>query len=429
MFETILKTGGIPSFCSAHPAVLREVLHRAKSRKVLIESTSNQVNQYGGYTGMTPERFVAYVRSIAADVGFAVKDIILGGDHLGPHVWQDEASSVAMQKSAEMLRGYVHAGFTKLHLDCSMRLADDPAGSLPSTLIAQRAAQLAQVAEVERTHFAPEGGFENLWYVIGTEVPVPGGAVAHEDGVRVTRPEDVGEMIESHRQAFYHLGLHQAWERVIAVVVQPGVEYGDDFVLAYQPDEARELSAFIECQGIVYEAHSTDYQTRTALGQMVRDHFAILKVGPGLTFAYREAIFALAFMENELIGAADRSNLFTVLENLMLRYPDHWQKYYAGNASEQAFKRKFSLSDRIRYYWGQPEVQDAVERLMKNLSSVKLPLSLISQFASQEYSVLIENTQSLTPENIVSARISQVLDDYWDACDTERNLPQTSLKR
>ena len=404
MLERILKIGGIPSICSAHPAVLREALLSANDRVVLIESTCNQVNQFGGYTGMTPELFAAYVHSIAVETGFPVKNIILGGDHLGPNVWQKEPSDSAMQKSMEMLRSYVRAGYTKLHLDCSMRLADDPSGPLDPVIIAKRAAQLAKAAEDALDQKLSTGQTKSLRYVIGTEVPVPGGAAAHEDGVSVTRVNDVRETIEIHRQAFLALGLESAWERVIAVVVQPGVEFGDDFVLPYQPDQARDLSSFIESQGLVYEAHSTDYQTRTALRNLVRDHFAILKVGPGLTFAYREAIFALAMMENELIRADERSNIITVLDEVMMSRPEHWQKYYSGSAAEQAFKRKYSLSDRIRYYWVQPEVQQALEQLMKNLSTVQLPLSLVSQFAPQEKSFLVETQRSLdTREHRVGA--------------------------
>lgn len=416
MLERILKIGGIPSICSAHPTVLREALLDVNDRVVLIESTCNQVNQFGGYTGMTPEIFAAYVHSIAVETGFPVKNIILGGDHLGPNVWQNEPSDSAMQKSAEMLRSYVRAGYTKLHLDCSMRLADDPSGPLAPVIIAKRAAQLAKAAEDILEQTLSTGQIKSLRYVIGTEVPVPGGAAAHEDGVSVTRVNDVRETIEIHRQAFLALGLESAWERVIAVVVQPGVEFGDDFVLPYQPGEARDLSSFIESQGLVYEAHSTDYQTRTALRNLVRDHFAVLKVGPGLTFAYREAIFALAMMENELFRADERSNIITVLDEVMMSHPEHWQKYYSGSAAEQAFKRKYSLSDRIRYYWVQPEVQQALGKLMKNLSSMKLPLSLVSQFAPQEKSFLAEHNTALTPENIVSARVSQVLNDYGNAC-------------
>jgi len=198
--------------------------------------------------------------------------------------------------------------------------------------------------------------------------------------------------------------------------VQPGVEFGDDFVLAYQPDAARELSSFIESQGWVYEAHSTDYQTQKSLSELVRDHFAILKVGPSLTFAYREAIFALAQIEHELIPANERSNIISVLDEVMVQRPEHWQKYYSGSSGEQSFKRKYSLSDRIRYYWGEPEVQHALGLLKKNLSASQLPVSLVEQFAPLEKVVLQQQSSLMTPDDIISVRITRVLNQYWDAC-------------
>ncbi len=413
MSEILLKNG-IPSICSAHPAVLKETF-RDKNRKVLIETTCNQVNQFGGYTGMTPAQFVAYVRDMAVKNDFPVENILLGGDHLGPNVWQSEPAEPAMQKSLEMVRAYVRAGYTKIHLDCSMRLADDPAGPVDPVIIAERAARLAQAADEIQTGLSSN----RLQYVIGTEVPVPGGALAHEEGVRVTRVSDVADTLEIHKQAFFAAGLQQAWKKVVAIVVQPGVEFGDDFVLPYQPVAAQELTAFIKTQGLVYEAHSTDYQSQEALQALVRDHFAILKVGPGLTFAYREAVFALALMENVLIRSGERSDLISVMDEVMLKHPEYWQKYYPGTPEEQAFKRKFSLSDRIRYYWVQPEVQTALDRLMTNLSGVKLPISLMSQFAPQEMTALTEQDAQFTPESIISARISQVLNRYWHACEMD----------
>ena len=87
------------------------------------------------------------------------------------------------------------------------------------------------------------------------------------------------------------------------MVVQPGVEYGDDHIFDYDRAAAAELSRFITTQpGLVYEAHSTDYQTPAALRALVEDHFAILKVGPALTFAYREAVFALELIEREWLA-------------------------------------------------------------------------------------------------------------------------------
>ena len=406
---------GITSVCSAHPYVLKEVLRsndfsryqttEVVTTSVLIEATCNQVNQFGGYTGMTPKDFVAYVRGIAEENDFPFENIVLGGDHLGPNVWQNESAESAMDKAQVLIRDYVLAGFVKIHLDCSMRLADDPPSALVPEVIAQRAAQLAKISE--ETVGAGLVPAQLPQYVIGTEVPIPGGATEHEEGVSVTKIEDARETIEIHRKAFYELDLQSAWERVIAVVVQPGVEFGDDFVLPYQSDAAWELSHFIESQSMIYEAHSTDYQTRDALKNLVRDHFAILKVGPGLTCAFREAVFALAMIENELIANDQRSNIVQVLDDVMVKHPEHWRKYYRGNEAEQAFKRKYSLSDRARYYWVQPDVQSAFERLLKNFGEKVLPYSLLSQFVGKT---------GVNAKQVIEWKINNVLMDYLTAC-------------
>ncbi len=398
------ETKGIASICSAHPYVIQQTLKVSETFRVLplIEATCNQVNQFGGYTGMTPRDFVAYVRGIAEEGHFPFENVILGGDHMGPNVWQNEPAEIAMQKAEDLIRAYVQAGFTKIHLDCSMRLGDDPEGALKPEIIAERAARLAKVAESTGVEL-----HSALRYVIGTEVPIPGGATEHEEGVSVTKVEDARQTIDVTHEAFYREGLQSAWERVIAVVVQPGVEFGDDFVLPYQPEAARELSRFIEGQSMVYEAHSTDYQTRDALAGLVRDHFAILKVGPGLTFAFREAVFALAMIENEMMPVGQRSNIIQVLDDVMVKHPEHWKKYYRGGEAEQAFKRKYSLSDRARYYWVQPEVREAFARLMENLGKKTLPNSLLSQFVGET---------GLTAEQVITWKIDKVLGDYLTAC-------------
>ena len=389
---------GITSVCSAHSYVIRQALKTFEYP--LIEATCNQVNQFGGYTGMTPEDFVAFVRGIADEVNFPFDKIILGGDHLGPNVWQNEPADSAMQKSEVMIRDYVQAGFTKIHLDCSMKLTDDPQGALDIEIIAQRSARLAKTAE--------QSGNKNLRYIIGTEVPVPGGATEHEEGVGVTNVEDVKQTIDVTRDAFLRGGLESAWDRVIGVVVQPGMEFGDDFVLPYRTDAAQELSKFIEHQSMIYEAHSTDYQTCDALKNLVKDHFAILKVGPGLTFAFREAVFVLAMMENEMISKNVRSNVVQVLDDVMVKKPEHWKKYYQGTEEELTLKRRYSLSDRARYYWIQPEVQDAFERLTKNLGSEPLPHALLSQFVGET---------GLTAMQVIQMKVDRVLEKYRSACD------------
>jgi len=138
----------------------------------------------------------------------------------------------------------------------------------------------------------------------------------------------------------------------------------------------------------------------------VNDHFAILKVGPALTFAYREAIFALAMIEDELIAKDQRSNIIQVLDDVMVNHPKYWQKYYQGSEREQTFKRKYSLSDRTRYYWMQAEVQDSSKRLMNNLGGNILPFPLLSQFAGKT---------NLTAEQVIQWKTDQILEGYLRA--------------
>lgn len=400
---------GITSICSANGWVLKTAMQMGGT--VLIEATCNQVNQFGGYTGMTPIDFVRYVQAIADENHFPHENIILGGDHLGPNVWQNEPAKSAMQKSTEMIRQYIHAGFQKIHLDCSMRLADDPDGALDPYTSAKRASLLAKVAEDSRLD-----GYPAPLYIIGTEVPVPGGAWEHEVGVQVTQVESVQQTIDITHEAFIHAGLESAWERVIAVVVQPGVEFGDDFFLPYDPHKAEDLSHFIEKQAMVYEAHSTDYQSQMDLRNLVRDHFAILKVGPELTFAYREAIFALAEMEDQLFPESQRSNLVQVLDDVMVNNPHHWQKYLHGTPQQISYARKFGLSDRIRYYWTYPQVQAAMGTMIKNLQEKTLIFNDLKQAAPRIAQIMEERQNSLTPERIIITNIQQVLEKYKVAC-------------
>jgi len=290
---------GIYSVCSSHPFVIEAAIKQAMEDKseILIEATSNQVDQFGGYTGMTPDNFAMYVYSVAAKLNFPKEKIILGGDHLGPNVWQSESAESAMQKAKEQIAAYVSAGFKKIHLDASMRCADDTE-NLTDEIIANRTAELCRVA----VETATKNNFDCLpYYVIGTEVPVPGGSQIKEETLHITKPGDVNRFISVTKSIFRKNNLENAWQRVIAVVVQPGVEFGNAEIHDYDRKKAAVLSAFIKSQDMVYEAHSTDYQTGSSLKEMVEDHFAILKVGPWLTYSFREAVFALEAIQNECL--------------------------------------------------------------------------------------------------------------------------------
>jgi D-tagatose-1,6-bisphosphate aldolase subunit GatZ/KbaZ len=400
---------GITSICSAHSWVINAAMHCHD--EVLIEATCNQVNQFGGYTGMTPAKFITFVRGLAKLNAFPIDKISLGGDHLGPNVWQDEPAAIAMQKSEVLIKDYVKAGFTKIHVDCSMRLGDDPAGPLDPRVSALRTAQLVKVAE--RVF---DKGSKPPLFVIGTEVPIPGGAIAGDKNIHVTDVVDIRQTIEDTQKEFKREGLDSAWERVIAVVVQPGVEFGDDYVVRYDRGLAKHLVQFIETQPLIYEAHSTDYQSRTDLSDLVEDHFGILKVGPALTFAFREAVFTLAKIEDELIPEDSRSNLITVIDDEMLRDPKYWKKYYTGDDNETAMARKFGLTDRIRYYWSSTIVQESFRILLQNLSYKSISSTILRQHGVTQADGILKGRTLLNPQSFIYNRICEVFEDYKVAC-------------
>lgn len=404
---------GICSVCSAHPLVIEAALRfdLPTDNNVLIEATSNQVNQFGGYTGMKPADFRDFVLAIAARVGFPTERLILGGDHLGPNCWQNEPAEAAMEKAVALIEAYVAAGFSKIHLDASMSCADDPV-PLDPVVVAQRAARLCQAAEETSTDAQKAA----LTYVIGTEVPVPGGEASSIDSVHLTRVEDAARTLDTHREAFHALGLEAAMERVIGIVVQPGVEFDHTQIIHYQPHAAEALSGWIRQTPMVYEAHSTDYQSRQAYRALVRDHFAILKVGPALTFALREAIFALAQMEEALIAPENRSRVLEVIDEVMLNEPDYWKKYYRPTWSQAMVDIHFSLSDRIRYYWPHPRIRQSVDKLIANLGTLTLPLGLVSQYLPVQFERLTAQTIAATPQELILDKIQDVLRAYRYGC-------------
>ncbi|RYH12272.1 class II D-tagatose-bisphosphate aldolase, non-catalytic subunit [Tropicimonas sp. IMCC6043] len=399
------KGGGVTSVCSAHPLVLRALFRSARARDTvaLVESTSNQVDQFGGYTGMRPVDFVKLVHEMADAEGFPRERILLGGDHLGPNTWRGEGAEAAMEKTRDLVRAYVTAGYRKIHLDASFVCSGDPT-PLTNEIVAERAAEMAKVAESCWDDTPP-------LYVIGTEVPTPGGALDAEE-MHVTRPADVQKTLAAFRDAFSRHGLDAAWERVVGLVVQPGVEFGDAMVEDYAG--APELSgAILDYPGMVYEAHSTDYQSPENLSRLVEDHFCILKVGPWLTWALREGLIALELIETEL-SPDEPSRFREVLTTAMKDGPRYWAQYYTGEQSQIDFKLIYSYSDRARYYLPRPDVTAAIDRLMRNLSA-GIPEGLVSQHLPMQYRALRSGKLDPTPVNLLISRVCDVVDVYLDA--------------
>lgn len=400
---------GIMSVCSAHPVVLRAALRHGTQTgaTVLIEATCNQVNHKGGYTGMGPVEFAALVAQIADQEHCPAEQIVLGGDHLGPNPWRHLPAEEAMTEAEVMMAAYVKAGFRKIHLDASMGCAGEPL-TLDDETTANRAARLAAVAE----QVSGKLGGQKPLYIIGTEVPPPGGADHVLDEIKPTAPSAANHTIAVHRKVFTDAGLGTVLKRVFGLVVQPGVEFGNHNVIFYDRTLATGLIGVLnEEPKLVFEAHSTDFQGSQHLTELVRDGFAILKVGPELTFVLREALYSLDLIASDLLPDYGDRPLYHAMEAVMLADPGYWNHHYSG--SDTRLLRHYSLSDRVRYYWTNADVQAAVDRLIKALTGQTIPITLFWQHmpAAAHFADI-----ACDLEDILIWCITQCLATYHSAC-------------
>jgi len=241
-----------------------------------------------------------------------------------------------------------------------------------------------------------------------------------DDNLDLTEPSAVATTYNIHKDAFGKLGLQDAFSRVIALVVQPGVEFGHTDVIQFNAEKAGALSRSLSgLPGIVFEAHSTDYQADDNLRALVANGYSILKVGPWLTFALREALYALDSVADTMEGKFPQHELMLAMEDAMLAEPDNWSKYYSGNESETRFQRHFSLSDRIRYYWPSSTAREAVERLADRLDGKKIPTPILSQFFGASW---LRNTAANDHHSALVKSVKNVLLSYEHATSGKKGV-------
>lgn len=399
----------IPSVCSAHPDVLRASLMLAAElrRALVIEATSNQVNQHGGYTGLRPADFIAQVHALADHAGCAREQVIFGGDHLGPQVWRKGPADAAMARARVMVAEYVSAGFTKIHLDCSEGCAGE-AAQVGDALAAARAADLAGAA------LAASAAPAALMFVVGTEVPPPGGARADDHGAIIpTTAAATAATMAAHRDAFAAAGLGQAVAQIGGLVVQPGVEFSPMEVHALPMDRDPGFGPVLAAwPGLCLEAHSTDYQSPAVYPRLATLGFAFQKVGPALTFAYRAAVYALDTLRQQA-GWASSAPVWEVMEALMLQSPGHWQGHYHAAAGDVRVQRHFGLADRIRYYWPQAAAQAAVAQMLDDLDGRALPAPMLQHGFAPDVMARAMRLGGPLPRALITAQIQTALRPYF----------------
>ncbi len=412
---------GVYAVCTVNGGAIRTALEQARRDQwpLLVEATAQQVNNEGGYSGLRPSDFAAMVRREAASVGLDPGRLFLGGDHVGPHPWAGLPAPGAMAKARELVRALIAGGFAKLHIDTATPCRDDPReadGTLPPALIVARTIDLLTVAE----DTARREGQCLPVYAVGSDVPAPGGADGRPDRGGVSPPEELHAVVATIRQGLEARGLAAVWPRVVAIVARTGAEFSSRTIQPYDVGAARGLVRFIDATpGLVIEAHSTDYQTPPALAAMVADRMAVLKVGPWLTYTFREAVFQLARIERERLRAhkgVQLSRLAEIMEAVMVADPRHWQQHYRGSAEELEWLRRHAYSDRIRYYWRYPGPAAALQRLTANLRRYPPSRELIAAHLPAAARAVADGRLAPEPGALIRHAIGGVIDHYAVAC-------------
>ncbi len=366
-FLQAIHQKGIASFCCTDQSVIECVLEQAELRQeyALIEATSNQVNQMGGYVGMTPQEFVQYALEIAEQTSFDSDKLILGGDHIGPLPWRNLPAQEAMKNAEELIVACVEAGYAKIHIDTSMPLGDDPAVISPELKV-ERCVHLYQVAmETYEKLVAMEPNRLKPLFVIGTDVPFAGGLMTT---TAITTPETLKHTLDLYQLEFVKRGCPDAFDDISAVVIELELDF--DETGTYPHEAVEKLKPIMrEFPNLVLEGHSTDYQSKETLHLMKEDGIRIVKVGPALTYAHREALLSLSQIEREVVMDSERANYPCVLESAMLENPIYWEGWYSGDEKALHQQRMHGKMDRGRYYMTLTTVQNAELKLIENLNA------------------------------------------------------------
>jgi D-tagatose-1,6-bisphosphate aldolase subunit GatZ/KbaZ len=105
-----------------------------------------------------------------------------------------------------------------------------------------------------------------------------------------------------------------------------------------------------------------------------------------------------------------------VLDRVMLKDRRHGEHHYTGDAQAMHLLRRYSYSDRVRYYWNEPQVKQAVDTLMLNLRQTAIPETMLSAFLPEQYRAVRAGTLQPDAHSMIIHGIRQVLRAYAGAC-------------
>jgi D-tagatose-1,6-bisphosphate aldolase subunit GatZ/KbaZ len=368
---------------SVLPDVIAAALRQARDHDMpaLIEAPADEVNRFGGSSGLTPDGFAALVRGIAASQNLDRVPLILGAAGLGPLPTAGLGREAALLRAEREVMDFAAAGFTRLQFH-------GPDAESVARLVA--AAEASAPAPAALCHALPADF-------------VPDGDV--------TTPETLARALDLHEAAFAGAGLGPAvWRRVRTVVVRLGLGYGPTYVERFDMEQPDLLSAVLQDRDrIALEVRGADYQTASACADLTRRNVAVLGLGPALSFAWREALYALSHVHGWTSGSAHVSER---MEALMLADPAAWgaddpATAHLATDAQQRMLRHFGFLDRIRHYW--PRARPELEAMADDLQASGMPYPLLLQYLPPETLGRAARLDLPPAQAILQAQVEQAL--------------------
>tara|TARA_B100000767_G_C19718103_1_gene515916 strand:+ start:141 stop:1364 length:1224 start_codon:yes stop_codon:yes gene_type:complete len=397
----LIKDKSLPSFCTANFDVIESIFYYCLINKFpcLIECTSNQVNQDGGYTFTTPKLFVKKINKLRKKIKLNKSQLFLGGDHLGPLPWKNNTNKTALKKSIKLINNFLNEKFDKIHIDTSIKCKNDQL--INNEIIFDRTCKILNSPIIKKK-------IDNKFLVIGTEVPLSGSD--DDKKVIITSMKKIKIEALKFQNLLVNLKLKK---KIFGLVIEPGMKYMNSSIKKPIFTKFLNKKKFSKANDFVFEAHSTDYQPKKILLNLVDNNFKFLKVGPELTYNYSRSLFFMNKIENKFF----KNPTSDIKKNILLSMKEknkYWKEYYDKNNDLLLLNSKL---DRSRYYLNTKNVENSIRILKNNINILdkKNIISFIGNNFKKDF--LFYNKKRLSNfDNIKLIFISKTLKRYFSAC-------------
>tara|TARA_B100000965_G_scaffold406404_1_gene445154 strand:- start:940 stop:2142 length:1203 start_codon:yes stop_codon:yes gene_type:complete len=383
-----------PSLCTSNFDVLKLAMIFAKYNDLplLIESTSNQVNQFGGYTHLKPKQFYKKLNILAKKIKFE-KSFYIGADHLGPLPWKNLNERVAMKNSIKLFKDVVKSGYNKIHIDTGIKLKSDK--TLSKKTIINRCKKIFNSINTKKLN--------NIFFVFGTEVPIAGGGQLY-----TTKTTSLSSIKAD-------LKYYSKLQKSFSLVIEPGLGFDNNKVFNLKMNYFENKKSLSYLNNFSYEAHSSDFQNSFALKKLVKNNFKFLKVGPELTFFYMKAILQMQKIEN-MNNFKKKSNIKKIISTEMHKDNRYWVNYYQGSKKKIEYLKFNSLLDRSRYYWSKKKIIKSLSLLKKNINSLDIKSIFTTSKILKKKLHLQDKLKLNNFEFFIFCYLNKTLCKYYKAC-------------